>query len=134
MRAEMGEASATIDAASVPLKNEATANVAALHAYAVGESAMQQGRTADAIAAYQQAVGLDAGFIQAQMRLAWLYRAEKAEVAAANAASLAQDASRQASDTVRRLAEFCYEMNASGDYGRASATIRQYARALSERR
>ncbi len=127
MRAEMGEATATIDAASVPLKNEATANVAALHAYAVGESAMQRGRTADAIAAYQQAVGLDAGFIQAQMRLAWLYRAEKAEVAAASAASLAQDASRQASDTVRRLAEFCDEMNASGDYGRALATIRQYA-------
>jgi len=127
MRAEMGEATATIDASSVPLKNEATANVAALHAYAVGESAMQRGRTADAIAAYQQAVGFDAGFIQAQMRLAWLYRAEKAEVAAASAASLAQDASRQASDTVRRLAEFCDEMNASGDYGRALATIRQYA-------
>ncbi len=127
MRAEMGEAAATIDETSIPLENEATANVAALHAYALGEIAIQQGRTADAIGAYQQAVGLDAKFIQAQMRLAWLYRAEKAEVAAANAASLAQDASRQASDRVRRLAEFCYEMNSSGDYGRAAGAIRQYA-------
>ncbi len=127
IRADMGEASGTIEETSVPLENEATANVAALHAYALGEAAIQQGQTAEAIAAYQQAVGLDAKFIQAQMRLAWLYREEKAEVAAANAASLAQDAARQASDTVRRLAEFCYEMNTSGDEGRASVAIRQYA-------
>jgi serine/threonine-protein kinase len=127
MRAEMGEATATIEESSVPLENEATANVAALHAFALGEVAMQQGLTTDALAAYQQAVGLDARFIQAQMRLAWLYRAEKAEVAAASAASLAQDAARQASDRVKRLAEFCYEMNTSGDDVRAAATIRQFA-------
>ncbi len=127
MRAEMGEAAATIDETSVPLENEATANVAALHAYALGEAAMQQGRTSDAIGAYQKAVGLDARFIQAQVRLAWLYRAEKAEIAAANAAGLAEAAATHASDSVRRLAEFCYEMNSSGDYGGALVTIRQYA-------
>jgi eukaryotic-like serine/threonine-protein kinase len=127
MRAEMGEAAATIDGTSVPLESEATANVAALHAYALGEAAMQQGSTPDAIGAYQQAVELDAKFIQAQMRLAWLYRAEKAEVGAANAANLAQAAASDASDAVRRLAEFCYEMNSSGDYRSATTTIRQYA-------
>ncbi|HEY6375057.1 MAG TPA: protein kinase, partial [Edaphobacter sp.] len=126
MRAEMGEAAATIDETSIPLENEATANVAALHAYALGEAAMQQGRTSDAIRAYHQAVGLDARFIQAQMRLAWLYRAEKAEIAAASAAGLAQVAAAHASDSVRRLVEFCYEMNSSGDYGGALGTIRQY--------
>jgi serine/threonine protein kinase len=127
MRAEMGEATGTIEETSVSLENGATANIAALHAYALGETAMRQGRTADALIAYQQAVGLDARFAQAQMQLAWLYREEKAEVAAASAASLAQDAARQASDSVRRLAEFCYEMNTSGDYGRAATSIRQYA-------
>jgi len=127
MRAEMGEATGTIEETSVSLENEATVNIAALHAYALGEAAMRQGRTADALMAYQQAVGLDARFAQAQMQLAWLYREEKAEVAASSAASLAQDAARQASDSVRRLAEFSYEMNTSGDYGRAATSIRQYA-------
>jgi eukaryotic-like serine/threonine-protein kinase len=125
MRAEMGEAASTIEETSVG--NEALVNVAALHAYALGEAAAQRGATADAIKAYRQAVTLDPRFVQAQIRLAWLYRAEKAEVAAANAASLAQDAARQASDRERRLAEFCYAMNASGDYADALAIIRQYA-------
>ena len=113
-------------ARTVSLKNEATANLNALHAYAVGEAAMQSGRTNEALAAYRSAVGIDPKFAQAQMRLAWLYRGEAAEVASANAAALARDAAANASERVRLLAQFCYAMNASGDLVEAAATIRQF--------
>ncbi len=112
---------------SVPLEAEATANVNALHAYAVGEAEMQSGRTGSALPAYQQAAALDPKFVQVQMRLAWLYRSEKAEVASANAAELARGDAGNASERVKLLAQFCYEMNASGDYGQALKTIREFA-------
>ncbi len=101
-------------------------DVNALHAYAAGELAMQTGQIADALTAYQQAVSLDGKFVQAQMQLAWLYRSEKAEVAAANAAELARSAAEHAGDKVKLLAQFCYEVNTSGDYAKATETIRQY--------
>jgi serine/threonine-protein kinase len=88
--------------------------------------ARESGRTGDALAAYQQAATLDPKFVQAQMRLAWLYRAEKAEVASANAAERAQSASSNVGEKVKLLAQFCYEMNASGDYGQAGKTIREF--------
>ena len=111
---------------SVPLEVEATANVNALHAYALGEAAMQNDHTVSALAAYQQAAALDPKFVQVQMRLAWLYRSEKAEVASANAAELARGASGNASEKMKLLTQFCYEMNASGDYGQALNTIREF--------
>jgi eukaryotic-like serine/threonine-protein kinase len=125
LRSEMGEDSASI-AEGVPLEREATSNLEALHEYAIGETAMRQGRVADALAGFQRAVGLDPSFSQAQMRLAWLYGAEKAEVASASAAGFAMDTSRDADDKVKLLTKFCYEMNASGDHGKAAATIRHY--------
>ncbi len=125
LRSEMGEDSASI-AEGVPLEHEATSNLEALHAYAIGETAMQQGRVVDALAGFRQAVGLDPRFVQAQMRLAWLYGGEKAEVASASAAELAFDASKDADDKVKLLAKFCYEMNATRDYGNAATTIRHY--------
>jgi tetratricopeptide (TPR) repeat protein len=127
IRVEMSEDSTDEAHGSIPLEVEATANVNALHAYAVGEAAMQSGRPVSALAAYQQAAALDPKFAQVQMRLAWLYRSEKAEVAAANAAELARNAAGRASEKAKLLAEFCYEMNASGDYGRALKTIREFA-------
>jgi serine/threonine-protein kinase len=125
MRSEMGEDSASV-AAGIPLEQEATSNLEALHDYAIGETAMQQGRVADALTSFQRAVGIDPGFVEAQMKLAWLYAAEKAEVASSSAAGLALEASGDADDKVKLLAKFCEEMNASGDYGKAAATIRQY--------
>ncbi len=102
---------------SVPLDMEATKNVNALHAYAVGEEAMQGGRAEDALAAYREATGLDPKFVQAKIRLAWLYGEEKAEVASASAAEEAQAAAANVSEKVKLLAQFCYEMNSTGDYG-----------------
>jgi serine/threonine-protein kinase len=126
VRAEISEDSKLDLRRSVPLEREASANVDALHAYALGEAAMRDGRWRDARMAYQQAVTLDPGFVQAQMRLSWLYRSERAEVASANAATAARDASAHASEKVKLLAKFSYEMNASGDTEQAAKTIRTY--------
>jgi serine/threonine-protein kinase len=126
IRVEVSEDSTDEAHRSVPLEVEATANVNALHAYALGEAAMRSGHPVRALAAYQQAAALDPKFVQVQMRLAWLYRSEKAEVASANAAELARGAAGNASEKVKLLTQFCYEMNASGDYGRALKTIREF--------
>ncbi len=127
IRVEVSEDERAEERSSVPLEVEATSSVSALHAYAVGETANQSGRARDALVAYQEAATLDPKFVQAQMRLAWLYRAEKAEVPSANAAEMARAAAAKASDKVKLLAQFCYEMNASGDYGRATKIIRDYS-------
>jgi eukaryotic-like serine/threonine-protein kinase len=125
LRSDMGEDSASV-ARAVPLEHEATSNLEALQDYAIAEKAQQQGQVIDALAWLRRAVVLDAKFVQAQTRLAWLYSTEKAEVASANAAGLALDGSRDADDKIRLLTEFCFEMNSSGDYGKAVTTIRQY--------
>jgi serine/threonine protein kinase/tetratricopeptide (TPR) repeat protein len=126
VRSEMGEDAKRLAAANVPLEREATANLDALHAYALAEIAMQRGRTADALTEYQQAAQLDPKFAQAQMRLAWLYRAELAEVASSVASEQARDATADSSSRLKLLAQFCYEMNRSGDYALAERDIRQY--------
>ena len=126
IRVEVSEDDSAEERSSVPLEVEATSSASALHAYAVGEAANQSGRARDALIAYQEAAKLDPKFVQAQMRLAWLYRSEKAEVASANAAEAARAAADKASDKVKLLAQFCYEMNAIGDYGRATEIIRDY--------
>jgi serine/threonine-protein kinase len=126
IRIEVSEDSTDEAQSSVPFEVEGTANVNALHAYAVGEAAMQNGQTAGALAAYQQAVSLDPKFVQAQMRLAWLYRSERAEVASAHAAELARNAAANVSEKTKLLSQFCYEINARGDYDRAVKTIREF--------
>ena len=126
IRVELSEDGKSEERVSVPLEQEATANVDALHAYAVGEAARQRGKSRAAFAAYRQAATLDPKFVQAQMRLSWLYSSEKAEVASANAAELARSAASKTSDKVKLLAQFCYEMNASGNYGRAAEVIQEY--------
>jgi serine/threonine-protein kinase len=126
IRAEVSEDDGSEKRLNVPLEREATANVDALHAYAMGETARQDGRTGDAFVAYRQAVMLDPKFVQAQMRLSWLYASEKAEVASANAAERARSAAAKTSDKVSLQAQFCYEMNATGNYDRALEIIRRY--------
>jgi len=111
---------------SVPFAEDASGNLEALHAYFAGAIAEQSGRVTDALKDYQEAVRFDPKFVQAQMRLAWLYRDEKAEVASANAAGYARDAAVHASDAVKLLAKFCFEVNVSGDLVQATRTIREY--------
>ena len=126
IRAEVSEGGWARARESVPLAQEATGNVGALHEYALAEAAMHEGRTRDALTAYRQAASLDPRFAEAQMRLAWLYRAQKAELAAANAARLAEDAAAHASGRIKLLAHFCYLVNVNADYAQAQRTIRQY--------
>jgi eukaryotic-like serine/threonine-protein kinase len=126
VRAEVSEDSKADLRRSVPLEREASAKVDALHSYALAEAATATGHRHDALMEYKQAARLDPGFAQTYMRLAWLYRDEKAEVASADAATAARDASVHASDKVKLLAKFCYEMNASGDTDQAAKTIRDY--------
>jgi serine/threonine protein kinase/tetratricopeptide (TPR) repeat protein len=126
IRVELSEDGKAEERLNIPFEREATANVDALHAYAMGEAAREGGRIGEAFAAYRQAVTFDPKFVQAQMRLSWLYSSEKAEVASANAAELARSAAAKTSDKVKLLAQFCYEMNASGNYGRAMEVIREY--------
>jgi eukaryotic-like serine/threonine-protein kinase len=126
IRVEVSEDGKGEERNSIPLKREATASVDALRAYTVGEAAKQSGRTSDALMAYQEAAKIDPKFAQAQIRLAWLYSYEKAEVASANSAVLARDAAAKSSDKMKLLAQFCYEMNASGDYDRALEVIQEY--------
>jgi eukaryotic-like serine/threonine-protein kinase len=126
LRAEVSQDDKAEEQSSIPLDVEATASVNALHAYALGEAARWNGRTGDALAAYQRATTFDPTFVQAQMRLAWLYGSEKAEVASANSAGMAQKTAAHSSEKVKLLARFCYEMNASGDYGGAAKTMQEY--------
>ncbi len=126
LRSAVGERPQSIAESSLPLASGATGDVDALSQYLAGEKAVADGRIADGLSAYQRAVARDPKFSLAQMKLAWLYREEKADVASAKASDLAQYAARGAGDRLRLLAEFCYEMNGSGDYDHALITIRSY--------
>ncbi len=125
VRASAGEDSDSIGARHNPLNREATGSMEALHAFTLGEVAQAEGRGMDALQQYQQAVTLDPRFVQAQLRLAVIYRKQKAEVAAAEAARAALAASDTTSERTRTLAQYEYEMNASGDFGRATELIRR---------
>ncbi len=91
VRADMGESEHSVTKTSLPLAQEASSDVAALQAYAAGEDALESGRIGDAIRSFEEAKAVDPKFTQAHLRLAWLYRAERAETAAAAEAKLAQD-------------------------------------------
>jgi tetratricopeptide (TPR) repeat protein len=127
VRSDMGEAERTIAKSDMPLKYEGTTSLKAMQAYEMGERALESGRIGDAIASYEKAREADPKFALAHLRLAWLYKAEMAEPAAAGEAKLAQATTGEnASDKLKLLAEFCYEMNGTGDYSRAAGVLRQY--------
>jgi serine/threonine-protein kinase len=124
LRSEIGEGSESISRHSNPLSREATANIEALHSLSEADSALASGKALEALRFYQQAARLEPKFIQAQLGLAVVYRRERAELSAADASRLALAAADQASERTRILAQYEYEMNASGDYTRASNLIR----------
>jgi tetratricopeptide (TPR) repeat protein len=126
IRSDMGEAGDAISKSDVPLRRNGTADIDALHAVALAEAATPGGHWLDAIAYYQKAAALEPKFAQAQIGLAWAYRREHAEAAAADAARAAQAAVQDASERTRMLAQYAYEINASGDYTRALAVIRDF--------
>jgi eukaryotic-like serine/threonine-protein kinase len=125
LRSLLGETPDSVAHANIPLQHEATADLRALNAYALGEAARLAGRTDDAIAAYRSAVAFDPKFFQAQLRLAWLYREAHAELAAADAARSAADAPGPASNYTQLLAQYTFELIVQGNLERAEAAIRK---------
>ena len=125
LRFNAGEERDSIAKTSTSLAREATTDLNALQLLSAGEEAYIGGRSVDAVRLYQQAVELEPRFVQAQLHLAVLYRKLRAELAAGEAARLALAAADSASERTRSLAQFQYEMNASGDYARAVGIVRQ---------
>ncbi len=125
LRATVGEDSGSISHSHNTLSREATSSVDALHTYALAEDASVAGHTLDALRLYQQAVMLEPRFTLAYLRLVVLYRKQRAEVAAADSARLALASADNVSDRLRTVAQYEYEMNASGDYNRAAGLIRR---------
>ncbi|MBS1799250.1 MAG: protein kinase [Acidobacteria bacterium] len=126
LRIELGENSNTVTDNSTPLHRQGTSDIDALKAYSDGDLAAQTGNALSALSAYRQAVARDSQFAQAFLKIAWLSYDQHADVEAADAAQRAMAASKTGDDSIRLLAEFCYEMLAAGDYSRAASTIRQY--------
>jgi serine/threonine-protein kinase len=122
LRSELGEDEGSLS----NLSQQATADIDALKAYSDGETAVHSSRMLDAISSFRSAVQYDPQFAQAHLELAWLYNTQHAEIAAAEAARLAQTTAKSGNQRIRVLSEFTYEMIVSGDYGRASTTIRQF--------
>ena len=125
LRSSIGEPGESIAKFGSPLAQEATTNLDALHALSEGDAAYAAGKSLDALRFFQEAVTLEPKFVQAQLRLAVLYRKERAELAAGEAAKAALSAADNASARIRTIAQYEYEMNASGDYARAAAILRE---------
>jgi serine/threonine protein kinase/tetratricopeptide (TPR) repeat protein len=131
LRMEMGESRQSVSSTSESIEQAATANVDALQSYATAEIAMHTGHSIDALRGYQEALKHDSRFTLAQLRLAWFYQTQNAELTAIANAEGALASSRGKEERVRLLAEFCYAMIVSGDYARAIVTIRRYGERFS---
>ena len=125
LRSNIGEKSESITRSDNPLSQEATTDLDALHDLSEGDASLASNKMLDALRFYQQAAALQPKFVQAQLDLAVVYRRERAELAAGEAAKFALEAADNASERTRTIAQYEYEMNASGDYGRAANVIRQ---------
>ncbi len=124
LRSSFGERSESINRNSTPLAREGTSNLAALEQYIRGDQATADGDLITAIGSFRQAVALDPRFVRAHLRLAVLYRRERAEAAASDSAQAANAAAGDVSTRTRTMAQYEYEMNASGDYSKAATIIK----------
>jgi len=125
VRSSLGETGDSIGRDSVPLSREATSNLEALQAYATGDALKGSGQIDEAMFAFQRAIGLEAKFTQAYIELADIYRQQHAEVAAAKAATNAQDYAVGTSERTQSLAQASYALNALRDYAQAISTLQQ---------
>jgi len=126
VRSNLGETGDSIGRDSVPLSREATSNLDALQAYATGDTLKGSGQMDDAMFAFQRAIALDSRFTQAYIELADIYRQQHAEVAAAKAATNAQDYTAGAGERTQALAQASYALNAQGDYAQAINALQQF--------
>jgi len=125
VRSGLGETGDSIGKSSVPLTLEATSNLDALQAYMTGDALKAAGRIDDAMFAFESATVQDPRFTQAYIQLADIYRRQNAEVAAAQAATKAQDNSAGAGTRTQALALASYQITALGDYDHAITGLQQ---------
>jgi serine/threonine protein kinase/tetratricopeptide (TPR) repeat protein len=125
VRSSLGESGDSIGRDSVPLSREATSNLDALQAYATGDALKGSGQIDDAMFSFERAIGLEPRFIQAYIELADIYRQQHAEVAAAKAATKAQDYASGAGTRTQALAQASYALNTLGDYAQAITVLQQ---------
>ena len=125
VRSSLGESGDSIGRDSVPLSREATSNLDALQAYATGDALKGSGQIDDAMLAFERAIGLEPRFIQAYIELADIYRQQHAEVAAARAATKAQDYAASAGRRTQAMAQATYALNTLGDYAQAITVLQQ---------
>ena len=126
LRRQAGESDLSIRDSSLPLSQEATINLQALQLLYQGNLALAARQTLPALQLYQHAAALDPQFADAQLRLAILYRRQRAEVASAEAARLALAAAQHASERTRTFTQYEYEMDTTGDFVRAAAVVRSH--------
>jgi serine/threonine protein kinase/tetratricopeptide (TPR) repeat protein len=125
MRLSLGESGDAISRDLVPLSREASSNPDALQAYAAGDALKGSGKLDDAMFSFEHAIGFDPHFTLAYIELADIYRQQHAEVAAAKAATLAQDNSTNNGRRTQALAQASYALNALGDYAQAITVLQQ---------
>ncbi len=126
LRRLAGESEPSIHDSALPLSREASVNLQALQLLHQGNLALAGRQTLPAMQLYQQAAAADPHFADVQMRLAVLYRRQRAEVASAEAARLALAAAQNASERTRTFAQYEYEMDTTGDFARAASVIRNF--------
>lgn len=124
LRRVAGEDERSIRGSSAPLSQEATVNLKALQVFSQGNLALAARQTLVALQLYQQAAEFDPDFPDAQLRLAALYRRQRAEVASAEAARLALAAAQKGSERTRTFAQYEYEVDTTGDFAQAATVIR----------
>ena len=112
----------------VPLAREASGNLNALHAYAVGVEAEAEGRRTAALRSFVLAGSTDPGFVQTQLAAAWLGRQGGAEVASTQAALRGMDASQDRSARTVLLAEVAGDLIGKGDTDGALTAARTLMR------
>jgi tetratricopeptide (TPR) repeat protein len=71
LRERLGESARGIREGSIPLPRATTASLDALKAFAEGMRAQNEGRSSDAMTAWEAAIALDSGFASAYAELGW---------------------------------------------------------------
>jgi serine/threonine protein kinase/tetratricopeptide (TPR) repeat protein len=132
VRSAVGESGDSIGRTSVPLRKEASSSVDALRDYVSGIQLMNSGHLIDAMHALESATVADPRFTQAYQRLAELYRRQDADVAAADAATLAQKSVLGASSRTLAFAETTYALDTDGDLAHASEVVQSLLNAYPE--
>jgi len=120
LRVRLGEALATVSNETLPLQKVATPNLDALRAYSLGSRNYMQGKFAEALELYRQALTIDPGFSAAQLRIGAIFASAGRTDEAVNAFRAALDNSDR---LARREGMFAEGMLASLE-GREDALVK----------